>query len=265
MDLSNEDAEKALLVQLADRNLISDELIQMKFGIDPNMEKYRLNRENRDRDAERMVPKAGPYYDANFENNLKKIALQLGIVTPSQVGLELDPKKRGEITGLEMKAKFPTAPKIGGNPGSSSPIGISGEGRPKNSKDSQQRKERDFAPRTGASLAIWANEAQDKISEIVNPMLLEFYNKDNLRKLSAKESKELDDFKTKILLGLEINSSINEININKAISQINHTDIISKFNSLNYWIKQISNELNRTITSEENKLIKSSFYSAVYS
>ncbi|MFM7978543.1 MAG: hypothetical protein ACKPKO_04440, partial [Candidatus Fonsibacter sp.] len=71
MDLSNEDAEKALLIQLADRNIISDELLQMRFGIDPNMEKYRLNREDRDRDAERMVQKAGPYYDANFENNLK--------------------------------------------------------------------------------------------------------------------------------------------------------------------------------------------------
>ena len=49
MDLSNEDAEKALLIQLADRNLISDELLQSKFGFDPDMEKTRLNRENKDR------------------------------------------------------------------------------------------------------------------------------------------------------------------------------------------------------------------------
>lgn len=261
MDLSNEDAEKALLIQLADRNIISDELIQMKFGIDPNMEKFRLNRESRDRDSERMVQKAGPYYDANFENNLKKIALQLGIATPSQVGLELEPNKRGEKNAIQMKSEFPPASKIPGNPG---PVGVSGQGRPKNTKDSQQRKERDFSPRTGASLAVWANDAQEKISEILNPIMLEFYNKDNLRKLSAKESFELDNLKTKILLNTQPNINIDENYINKTISNIDTNMTIQKLNSLNYWIKNISNELNKQLTNEEIKLIKSSFYASVY-
>jgi len=261
MDLSNEDAEKALLIQLADRNIISDELIQMKFGIDPNMEKFRLNRESRDRDSERMVQKAGPYYDANFENNLKKIALQLGIATPSQVGLELEPNKRGEKNAIQMKSEFPPASKIPGNPG---PVGVSGQGRPKNSKDSQQRKERDFSPRTGASLAVWANDAQEKISEILNPIMLEFYNKDNLRKLSAKESFELDNLKTKILLNTQPNINIDENYINKTISSIDTDSITYKLNGLNYWIKNISNELNKQLTNEEIKLIKSSFYASVY-
>jgi hypothetical protein len=261
MDLSNEDAEKALLIQLADRNIISDELIQMKFGIDPNMEKFRLNRESRDRNSERMVQKAGPYYDANFENNLKKIALQLGIATPSQVGLDLEPNKRGEKNAIQMKSEFPPASKIGT---SSGPIGVSGQGRPKNSRDSKQRKERDFAPRTGASLAVWANDAQEKISQILNPIMLEFYNKDNLRKLSAKESFELDNLKTKILLNTQPNINIDENYINKTISSID-TDIIThKLNGLNYWIKNISNELNKQLTNEEIKLIKSSFYASVY-
>lgn len=261
MDLSNEDAEKALLIQLADRNVISDELLQMRFGVDPSMEKYRLNRETRERESDRMVQKAGPYYDANFENNLKKIALQLGVATPSQVGLELQPNKRGEKNAIQMKAEFPSAPKIGGNPG---PVGVSGEGRPRNSKDSQQRKERQFSPRTGAALALWANEAQDKISEIVNPMLLEFYNKDNLRKLSAKESIELDSFKTKILFGIEPNATIDESLINRSIANMNSADTLSKVNSFNYWLKNISNELNKQLTNDEIKIIKSSFYSTIY-
>jgi hypothetical protein len=260
MDLSNEDAEKALLIQLADRNIISDELIQMRFGIDPSMEKSRINRENRDRKAERMIEKAGPYYDANFENNLKKIALQLGIATPSQVGLELEPNKRGEKNAIQMKADFPQAPKIG----NSSPIGVSGQGRPKNTKDSKQRKQKDFSPRTGASLAIWANEAQDKINNIINPMMLEFYQKDNLRKLSAKETNELDNIKTKILLSIDPNIIIDENLVSKAMMNINSYDILTKFNSLNYWIKNINNELNRVINSEEIKLLKSSFYSALH-
>jgi hypothetical protein len=260
MDLSNEDAEKALLIQLADRNIISDELLQMRFGIDPSMEKFRLNRESRDRDADRMVQKAGPYYDANFENNLKKIALQLGIATPSQVGLELEPNKRGEKNAIQMKAEFPPAPKVP----NSTPIGVSGQGRPKNSKDSKQRKERDFSPRTGASIAIWANEAQEKISQIINPMMLEFFNKDNMRKLSAKENKELDSLKTKILFNIQSNTVIDENSINKILSSIDNNDTTIKINSLNYWIKNISNELDRQLTNDEIKLIKSSFYATVY-
>lgn len=260
MDLSNEDAEKALLIQLADRNIISDELLQMRFGVDPNMEKYRLNRESRDRNGDRMVPKAGPYYDANFENNLRKIALQLGIATPSQVGLELEPNKRGEKNAIQMKAQFPQAPKTSNN----SPIGVSGQGRPKTVKDSEKRKTKDFAPQTGASLALWANEAQDKISEIVNPMLLEFYKKDNLRKLSAQEGKELDIFKTKILLNIEPNTKIDENGVNSAIARVNSSETSNMLNSLNFWIKQINNELDRQLNTDEIRIIKSSFYSSIY-
>jgi hypothetical protein len=259
MDLSNEDAEKALLVQLADRNIISDELLQMRFGIDPVMEKYRINRERNERDADRMAKKAGPYYDANFENSLKKIALQLGIATPSQVGLELSPNKRGEKNAIQMKSEFPLAPKIS----NTSQVGVSGQGRPKNSKDSQPRKTKDFAPQTGASLALWANEAQDKISDIVNPMLLEFYKKDNLRKLSAQESKELDEFKTKILINIEPNSNIDELGVSNAISKINENNTKHIFSGLNYWVKQIRNELNRPLIAEEIRSIKSSFYATL--
>ena len=259
MDLSNEDSEKALLIQLADRNIISDELLQTKFGIEPNMEKSRLNRENRERKSDRMIQKAGPYYDANFENNLKKIALQLGIATPSQVGLELEPNKKGEKNAIQMKAQYPQAPKVG----NSSPIGVSGQGRPKTSKDSQKRKTKDFAPQTGASLGLWANEAQHQISTLVNPMLLAFYKKDNLRKLSAKESSELDIFKTKILFNISPNSTIDENSINLALSKINDNNTINILHNFYFWQKQIANEMNRSLTSEENHILKSSFYQLI--
>ena len=46
MDLSNEEAEKALLVQLADRNLISEELLQTRFDMDPDMEEIQDRQRN---------------------------------------------------------------------------------------------------------------------------------------------------------------------------------------------------------------------------
>jgi hypothetical protein len=267
MDLSNEDAEKALLIQLADRNVISDELLQMKFGIDPNMEKYRISRENRERDTDRMTPKAGPYYNPQLEDNLKKLALQLGIATPSQVGLELESKKRGEMNAIEMKAQFPGAPKIGGFGGgeSPSPTGVSGQGRPKTVKDSEKRKTKDFKPRTGASLTIWAAEADEKINSIMNPHLLAFYNKNNLRKLSASESKDIDNIKTKLLFSLQPNSNISEDILIDSLSTIHtNNDIKIMYSAYQNWLKQTANLLNRPLTSDETKLIKATFYSTVY-
>jgi len=259
MDLSNEDSEKALLIQLADRNLISDELLQTRFGFDPDMEKTRLNREKRERDSNRMVNKSGPWYDPQPENSLKKIALQTGIATPSQVGLELEKKKTGEKSALELKT-----PQIGTpNPPSAQP-GVPGQGRPKNSKDTTQRKTRTFKPQTGASLSIWASKAQDKISEIINPILLKFYNKKNLRSLSSTESEELELVKTKILFNIEPFSKISEENVLHTMSNIDSTNKKELLSNYLLWIKNISNDLNNELSVEDHKQAKASFYSMVY-
>ena len=259
MDLSNEDAEKALLVQLADRNLISDEMLQRIFGLDPDIEKNRLNREHKSRDNETMVPKAGPWYNPQLEDNLKKIALQTGVVAPSQVGLDLEKKKSGEKSALDMKSP-------GG--GGSSPInslpGQPQQGRPKNSKDSKKRQDRKFSPRTGASIQLWSMEAQDKISEILNPYFLEFYNKKNMRSLSSSEYKEVEDTKTKIFFAIEPMSSITEDVVLSKLNTINSIDINQKNIAYQDLVKNIVNEINRMPTTEELKYTKAYFYQTVY-
>lgn len=261
MDLSNEDTEKALLIQLADRNIISDELIQKAFGFDPDMEKVRLNRESKARENDRMVPKSGPYYNPQLEDNLKKIALQTGIVTPSQVGLELEKKKPGENSGIDMKV-----PK--GLPGNNLPSdktpGQPQQGRPKTSKDSQKRKTKQFAPQTGATLQIWAIDTQDKISDILNPYLLEFYQKKNMRSLSSLEYDEAENTKTKILLSLEPFSKINEDVVLAKLNTVNSIDnnkLMSHYFALQ---KKLSNEINRQLTADEIKYTKAYFYQTVY-
>lgn len=263
MDLSNEDAEKALLIQLADRNLISDELLQSRFGFDPEMEKVRLNRENRDRKTSRMVNKAGPWFDPQFENSLKKIALQGGVATPSQVGLELLKKKNGEKTILEMRQpQLSAKPTQLAKDSPESLPGQPGEGRPRNSKDTEKRQTKTFKPRTGASLSIWANEAQDKIADIINPIMLDFYNKKNLRSLSHEEAKELDTTKTKLLFSLAPYEAISEEKILSNISNLHNSNIESSYYT---FIKQISDDLNRSLSMDEQKQAKASFYSLVYS
>jgi hypothetical protein len=266
MDLSNEDTEKSLLVQLADRNLVSDELIQTRFGLDPDMEKTRLNKESRDREGKRMVKKAGPWFDPQVENALKKIALQGGSVAPSQVGLELEKKKSGEKTALELKQPSVSAPstKLAKDSPESLP-GSPGQGRPKNSKDTEKRKTKVFKPQTGAKLLLWASEVQDKISQIINPTLLEFYNKKNLRSLSNEEIKEIDLIKTKILFTLDPLSTISSdkiIDILSNLSQFNKNETIIAYS---VWLKELKADLNKDLSVDEHKQAKASFYSMVYS
>jgi hypothetical protein len=262
MDLSNEDTEKALLVQLADRNLISDELLQTRFGIDPDMEKSRLNRESRERDSNRMVQKSGPWFDPQFENSLKKIALQTGVVSPSQIGLDLDKKKGGEKSALEMKT--PSVPFGGGNSGpkTSSLPKQPGEGRPKLSKDSEKRQTKKFSPQTGAKLVLWASGAQEKISEVINPIILEFFKKKNLRSLSNTESQKLEDIKTNILLNITPFSSIaDESIVNNLNSLENNNGILNKYY---IWLKALQSDIGRELSVDETKQAKASFYSMVY-
>jgi|694.fasta_scaffold00234_18 hypothetical protein len=262
MDLSNEDTEKALLVQLADRNLISDELLQTRFGIDPDMEKSRLNRESRERDSNRMVQKSGPWFDPQFENSLKKIALQTGVVSPSQIGLDLDKKKGGEKSALEMKT--PSVPFGGGNSGpkTSSLPKQPGEGRPKLSKDSEKRQTKKFSPQTGAKLVLWASGAQEKISEVINPIILEFFKKKNLRSLSNTESQKLEDIKTNILLNITPFSSIaDESIVNNLNSLENNNGILNQYY---IWLKALQSDIGRELSVDETKQAKASFYSMVY-
>ena len=258
MDLSNEDAEKALLIQLADRNIVSDELLQRAFGFDPEMEKNRLNRETRERDSERMIRKAGPFYSPQIEDALKKIALQTGQATPSQVGLQLERKKPSEMSMFDMKA--PPAPKT-----DTQPKGTPGQGRPLNKKDSTQRKTKQFAPQTGASLHLWSIDAQEKISEILNPQLLEFYNKKNMRSLSNVEYNEAEATKTKIFLSLEPFGTINEEVVLAKLNTLNSIDINIKINEYQKLVKAISAEIGRTPTADELKYTKAYFYQMVYS
>lgn len=267
MDLSNEEAEKALLIQLADRNIISDELIQRVFGFDPEIEKNRLNRENRDRKSNRMVKKAGPFFDANFETAAKKMAMQLGLATPSQIGIELDKKKKGELNAVEVKSQFPTIKSPTSLPGNTSDSlpGQPQQGRPRNSKDSEKRKTKQFSPQTGASLNIWSIETQDKISQIVNPILLEFYDKKNMRSLSNVEYEEAEATKSKIFFSIDPFVEVTEELVLSKLNTINSIDISTKYQQYKTFSKLLLNEINRPLTADETKYTKSYLYQLVYS
>ena len=249
MDLSDENAEKALIIQLADRNIVSNEFVQKRFGAVPELENVRVARENA------AEEKLTPY--SSQEDSLRKVALQLGIATPGQVDLPLNVKNNGEKTLLELKKEFAPAPKVQ----TKQKEGVPGEGRPKNSKDTEPRKDKEFAPQTGASLIMKGMGLQEEISKIVNPVFLEFYGKKNMRSLSQAEYEATENVKTSILFSIDPKDTITSELIKDKIKVSQGDTSINKYHTFS---KKIKATIDKDLTTDDCKQLKAYFYSMVY-
>lgn len=259
-NLGDEAAEKALLIQLADRNLISQEMISVLFNHDPHLEKVRINRENKERNNGKMVPKAGPFHDPQFGIALKKVALQSGVMTPGQVGLRQDantrdlkvyPKEKGEKNALELRQQKP------GNVNEKKK-GEPQQGRPKNSKDTKERKKRNPLEVKTRAIEMWASQAHTIISDVLNPQILAKFNKKNMRSLTQKETQLAEKIKFGVLCNMEpLSFDITQDSIYQAIqSEIPH-DI---YNVYVNWSDSISKEVGRKLTLDELRQIQSCVY-----
>lgn len=223
MTLMDESSERALFIQLLDRTGASVETIQEIFGMDPEIEKIRIKREERRQKSGQMPPKAGPYYVADKAHDLKKTFVGSGIISPSEVGVELQPRKAGEMSPAEHQAKQQErAAKIAaqnkpagpaGADNAAKPKGKSGQGRPTGSNDKKKRKQKVVKPRTSAALLglqNWADTAQAKIAEIAAPAWLGSLGKKSLRELTTEEARSFETFRFHVLCGLQPYSSVTE-------------------------------------------------------
>jgi len=160
MTLSDEATEKNLLIQLADRDIISHETILERFKEIPEIEKIRLKREVSAREEGKTSPKASPYHDPKHKQNLEKIALQSGKVTPQDVGLKTSVPK-------DVLIPKPVAP---AGPAAPAAKPSNSNGRPPLSNDTGPRKQRIANPRTkpGVSeLVVWSETTWEKLSDIL--------------------------------------------------------------------------------------------------
>ncbi len=198
--LSDEASEKAMLIDMWDRDIIATETIQELCRRDPELEALRIAKEQRRVESGFVAPKAGPYHTAEKTHDLNKIALQGGIVTPSEIGMELKDRKDGESTKNEDMERMQIEiedkrAKVTQDSKTTSP---GGDGRPKNTSDKKSRKTRTPKPSTGFNLVLWANEAQKSIAEILAPAILDHFNKKSLRSLTKTEVGEAEKLKFKV-------------------------------------------------------------------
>jgi len=205
LNLHDEVSEKALFIQMADRDYISIETLQEKFGELPEIEQMRLKRQHK-QVKDKTMTRVSPYHDAQPDLSLHKIALQGGSVTPSQVGLDLPPPKDGEKTAIEHQGDAQVKA-IKARP----PIGVSGQGRPINSKDSKKRKQKVVNPRSEAKsigeniteLTLYGNKLQKVIADTIDPFFLNKFNRSNLRQMTDIEKSEAEEFKQVLMFSIK--------------------------------------------------------------
>lgn len=214
MSLTDEAAEKKLLLDMVDRNLVGVEHVQRAFGADPNIEDIRVRKDHKRRKTGKLPPQAGPYHQAEHDKELEKIALQKGLITPGEVGMELEPRKPGEKPAFdkEMQVKKATKSQL-----PTKKKGVSGQGRPKNSKDSTKRKQKRVVPRTRA--LMWATSCQKKIDEFLTPIYLKTCGKSNLRQLSTAQTESFEQFKFTLLANIPPNIDVTDQVVENLLNQ----------------------------------------------
>lgn len=260
MTLSDESSERALLVSLVDRDIISGATVLERLGEIPEIEQSRIKKEYKMRDSEKMPEKAGPYHNADAKDDFTKMFIQQGIITPGEVGLELEERKPGEIPYIDQQMK--NQEKLG-KIQNKQPKGTPGEGRPKNTPDKSKRKKRVDKPRSSASFFNtfnWAEYSQAKVNEIILPIMLNHFSKANARGLTTKENNLIEELRFGILLQLEPMKDFNEeniYNIAKAKAQVSE-DARKVYNSL---IGTFMSECGREPTLVESRRIQAYTYS----
>lgn len=255
-DLGDEATEKALLIQLVDRNLVSDEKIQTLFGYDTEMERARLNRESRERKSGRRVERPTSLNDP-AKLAMMKIALQRGYISPEQAGIKVEQGTEKEeapfdtqMQVMKQKSAQVSAPQKGKKPA----------GRPTGAKDGAKRKTKVFKPKVKASLDIWANDAQDKINDILKSEYLKNVQKKNFRQLTQNEIQTYEKLSAGVLFQLKPFSEVSGISVANALEEKLDEELYTEY--LDY-TKSIQKELKRELTFEEKKQIRSIIYTSI--
>lgn len=213
MVLSDEAAEKALMIQLVDRDVISVETIVERFGELPEFEEIKIRHENRRRKQGMMSPKAGQWHTPEKMFEFIKLALQRGYIAPEQTGMSEDfPEEFMDMESpfeQQLKMAEKTASMKSGPTTQQTKKGKPGEGRPKNSKDTKKRKQRTPNPAAAyLTSMMWARLAQGKISDIITPIILQHFGKKSLRALSAEQFKEAERVKFAVLCNTNVYDEI---------------------------------------------------------
>lgn len=224
----------ALVRDLCDRNVISEQEVQRLFNTDPKIEAYRIKKQNRRQTGQNDTPpKAGPFH-TNHKNDLEKIALTKGITKPGDVGVKTS------LTDKQVMKIVTPQPK-----------GQPKQGRPKNAADKKLRKKRIVKPRS-AMANLWYSNARNKVHELVLAKYLEKFGKKNYRQLSTASTEDLEKEVFGYTYNLSFGSKIDEIKLDGVNYNV-QTEVHDKYNSL---FASFVEQFGRTPTIDEQRVLQ---------
>ncbi|MFW9879604.1 MAG: hypothetical protein ACFFG0_41540, partial [Candidatus Thorarchaeota archaeon] len=225
--LSDEQAEKRILIELWDRDVISTETLRDTLGREADIEEIRVKKEYRKRISDSKTPnKTSPYHKNNelSYDIMKTILTNGGIFSPTllkRLDIEDSEQIITEIQNHENeKMKQEQKMKI---------TGKAGEGRPPGSQDKEKRKPKQVNVRKIESATaseqfmenlLFAKESQKKIDSIVKHAYLKSLGKKNLQHLNKEEQLTFERLKFRALSNLKPNTEINDKIIKEAIVKV---------------------------------------------
>jgi hypothetical protein len=194
--LSDEAAIKNLMIQLVDRDIMSEETLLERFKEIPAIEKTRIKRESRNRDKQKAPAKASPYHSPNHKNEIIKLAITKDNLNAEEYYKELDiPYQKPPVipvTGAGGGGALRTAKKP-----------VTSGGRPKSTKDAGARKQKRVLPRGSSAAALWAINAQKDISQHINIFCLQYFQKKDVRSFTKDEFEEAERLKLTALVSID--------------------------------------------------------------
>jgi hypothetical protein len=238
MNLKDETAEKGLLIQLLDRNIISAETVHKAFGKDFEIELENMRYENGIREkSPPLLEKANPYNRPLSTMQFQKDA-----------AIELENLKSGgggeNLGGDQPKKEGTTSP-----------------GRPPNTKDMKVRKER--TPKTLSVLKAMAENFLITIDEIIDPVFLEKNNCKNLRSLTKEKKDLLNTIKFNILACVDINTKLNKDVVETIVNGENNIKINTFYKSFNEFNNEYVSVSGKEAGINEKRSLASSAWAAV--
>ena len=134
-------------------------------------------------------------------------------------------------------------------------------GRPKNSRDIEKRKTKEFKPKNKAAIELWAKDAQAKVSELLNPGILQQFKKKNMRSLKGSEFIQAEKIKFSVLYSLDYLQPIDAEAISIGLNKKLPNGVLEECEER---ISNASVDMDRKLSIEEIRNIRASFYAEQY-
>lgn len=208
MNLSDDASEKALLIELLDRNVISEETVRERFKEITKVENVRIQREVKNRAEDKMPDKAGPFHNPNQNLEIEKMEKQFDHDSEEH-------DKDLEVKKIDIKNR----PKTTTGPGQTKKP-VKKNGRPKNSNDTRPRKRRTETPRSKpgvASVIIASSELFDFVSSTISSAYLSAKGVNDMRKLTKDQVLELENLKLDVFTNLSIEGNVSTEDIKTSV------------------------------------------------